>query len=282
VKPPVPACTLVNGEARDSIAIADRGLAYGDGVFETLLVDAGEPVWWDAHLRRLQRGCDALGIDCPDAALLREEAARVAQDGARGVLKITVTRGVSLRGYAAPASPQPTRIVSLSPWAGVAAATVAQGIEVRWCRTTLALQPRLAGIKHLNRLEQVLARREWEDPAIAEGLLCDTEGRVVSATAANLFLVCDGRLATPVLTRCGVEGVCREWILQQAAVAVHDVARDAVLEADELFLCSSLRGILPVARLDGLRHAPGPMTRRLQHALWQAVPALRPDPGTTA
>ena len=280
---PQPAArTLVNGEPRDSIASADRGLAYGDGVFETLLLDAGEPVWWDAHLRRLRRGCDALDIACPDARLLREEATRVTRDAGRGVLKLTVTRGVSLRGYAAPAGLQPTRIVSLSPWTGITAASVEQGIQVRWCRTMLALQPQLAGIKHLNRLEQVLARREWNDPEIAEGLLCDSEGRVIAATAANLFLVRDGRLATPALTRCGVEGICRDWILQQAAVDVRDIARDAVLEADELFLCSSLRGILPVARLDGLRHSPGPMTRQLQHALWQAVPALRPDTGADA
>ena len=273
---------LVTGEPRETIAVADRGLAYGDGVFETLLLDAGEPVWWDAHLARLRRGCAALGIPCPDPNLLREEAARLAHGGARSVLKLTVTRGVSTRGYAAPAELPATRIVSLAPWPGDAPASVLQGVDVRWCRTTLALQPLLAGLKHLNRLEQVLARREWDDPAIAEGLVCDTEGRVISATAANLFLVREGRLFTPALTRCGVAGTCRDWILHHAAVRVQDIERDAVLGADELFLSSSLRGILPVARLDGHQYAPGPMTRQLQHALWQAVPALRPDPGVTA
>ena len=272
---------LVNGEPGETISVADRGLAYGDGVFETLLLDAGQPVWWDAHLARLQRGCDALGIRCPEPRLLREEVARLAHDAARGVLKLTLTRGVSTRGYAAPAELSPTRIVSLAPWPGIAPASVQQGVEVRWCRTTLARQPLLAGLKHLNRLEQVLARREWDDAAIAEGLVCDTEGRVISATAANLFLVRDGRLSTPALTRCGVEGTCRDWVLQQTAVGVQDIDREAVLGADELFLSSSLRGILPVARLDGHQYAPGPMTRQLQHALWQAVPALRPDPGVT-
>lgn len=279
---PAPIRVLVNGEPAMTIAVTDRGLAYGDGVFETLLLDAGEPVWWDAHLARLQRGCEALGIVCPEAGLLREEAARAAQGIARGVLKLTVTRGVSMRGYAAPADLAASRIVSLSSWPGNTAASVEQGIHVRWCRTTLAMQPLLAGVKHLNRLEQVLARREWHDPEIAEGLVCDSAGRVISATAANLFLVRDGRLLTPALTHCGVAGVCRDWILQQATVRVQEIDRDAVLQADELFLSSSLRGILPVARLDGHRYAPGPMTRQLQHTLWQAVPALRPDTGAMA
>jgi 4-amino-4-deoxychorismate lyase len=273
---------LVNGESAETLAVADRGLAYGDGVFETLLLDAGQPVWWDLHLDRLQRGCDALGIVAPARDLLRAEAAQLSHGQDRGVLKIIVTRGVSARGYAAPRTLPATRIVSLAPWADVATAPVQHGVEVRWCRTRLARQPLLAGIKHLNRLEQVLARREWDDPSIFEGLVCDTEGLVVSATAANLFVVRDGRLATPALTRCGVAGICREWILQHAGVSVEDIGRDAVSRADELFLSSSLRGILPVARLDGHRRAPGPMTRRLQHALWQAIPALRPGNGDGA
>lgn len=273
---------LVNGMPGQTIGVADRGLAYGDGVFETMLCEAGEPVWWEAHMARLRRGCEVLDIRCPEPELLRDEAARVASGVARGVLKLTVTRGVSSRGYAAPADLRPTRIVSMSPWTGLAAAQAEHGVRVRWCDTTWAVQPRLAGIKHLNRLEQVLARREWSDPEIAEGLACDSEGRVVSATAANLFLVRDGRLATPSLGRCGIEGVCRGWILQQAPVDVLDIERGAVLRADELFLSSSLRGILPIARLDGRRYAAGPMTRQLQHALWQAVPALRPDPGISA
>jgi 4-amino-4-deoxychorismate lyase len=273
---------LVNGEPRTSIEAGDRGLAYGDGVFETLLLAAGEPVWWDGHLARLQRGCAALGIECPAADQLREESAHLARGTARAVLKITVTRGVSTRGYAAAPDLAPTRIVSVSAGAPVAAAQAERGIRARWCETTLALQPRLAGIKHLNRLEQVLARREWDDPEIAEGLVCDTAGRAISATAANLFLVRAGRLCTPALTHSGVEGICRAWVLQQAPVEITHIERETVQRADELFLCSSLRGILPVARLDGHRYAPGPMTRQLQHALWQAVPALRPDSGVNA
>lgn len=273
---------LVNGEPRAAIEVGDRGLSYGDGVFETLLLDAGEPVWWEAHLARLQRGCAALGIVCPAASQLREDVARVAHGTAREVLKLTVTRGVSTRGYAVSQHVAPTRIVSRSGWAGIAAVHAEYGIRVRWCETTLARQPLLAGIKHLNRLEQVLARREWDDPEIAEGLLCDTAGHAISATAANLFLVRAGRLYTPALTHCGIEGICRAWVLQQAPAQVQPIEREDVMQADELFLSSSLRGILPVARLDGHRYTPGPMTRRLQHALWQAVPALRPDTGLAA
>lgn len=267
----------VDGREGASVAVDDRGLAYGDGVFETIATQAGEPVWWEAHVRRLQRGCAALGIEAPDGRDLLDEARALAGESRRGVLKLVVTRGRGPRGYAAPPSPTPTRILSFEDWAGPDAALAVRGATLRWCDTTLARQPRLAGLKHLNRLEQVLARAEWRDPDIDEGLVCDTDGRVTSAVAANLFVVRDGRLSTPRLDACGVAGVARGWVMAQAVVDEAALDRQAVESADELFLTSSLRGILPVARLAGRTWEVGPMTRALQRDLWQAEPGLRPD-----
>lgn len=268
--------SLVNGLASEQIALSDRGLAYGDGLFETVLVAQGEPVWWEAHRTRLRRGCQSLGIECPSDEVLDHEAQALSAGQARATLKVIITRGVSGRGYAPTGASIPTRILSLHPAPQLFASDYREGVALRWCRMTLGLQPRLAGIKHLNRLEQVLARRECRDASIAEGLMRDAEGRVVCAIAANLFIVRDGRLLTPALDRCGVAGVCRDWVLRQQPVQVCDLDPAAIESADELFLTSSLRGILPVARLEGRRWSVGPMTRKLQEALWHEVPALRP------
>jgi 4-amino-4-deoxychorismate lyase len=267
---------MVDGREADAIDLADRGLAYGDGLFETILVAHGTPVWWEAHSARLQRGCERLRIPCPAQDLLQRECTTIAAGVERGVLKLIVTRGATGRGYAAPVEVRPSRILTLHPAPRPEAASLRDGIGLHECELRLARQPRLAGIKHLNRLEQVLARSEWDSPAFGEGLLRDDEDRIVSATAANLFLVRRGALVTPDLSRCGIEGTCRAWILARREVQVVDVDAGMLAASDELFLASSLRGILPVARIGGREWSVGPMTRSLQHELWHEVPALAP------
>jgi 4-amino-4-deoxychorismate lyase len=267
---------LVDGREADAIDIADRGLAYGDGLFETLLVAQGRPVWWEAHFARLQLGCERLRMPCPAQELLLRECTALADGVERGVVKLIVTRGAAGRGYAAPIEVRPSRILSLHPAPDAEPAASRNGIALHECELRLSRQPRLAGFKHLNRLEQVLARSEWESPAFGEGLLRDDEHRIVSATAANLFLVRRGALVTPDLSRCGIEGTCRAWILARRDVQVIDVDAGMLAASDELFLASSLRGILPVARIGGREWSVGPMTRSLQQELWREVPALAP------
>jgi len=139
------------------------------------------------------------------------------------------------------------------------------GVRMRICDIRLGEQPLLAGMKHLNRLEQVLARAEWDDPAIAEGVLCDSHGRVVSATMANLFAVVDGALLTPVLDRCGVAGVARAEVLAACPQArVGELTLDELRNASEVFLSSSVRGILPVCSLGERHYAVGGIARELQ------------------
>lgn len=264
---------LYSGQRRiEALDPRDRGLAYGDGVFETILVHRGEPVWWNEHVRRLARGCEALGIRMPDAAFLRGEADALVAGRARGVFKLILTRGVGERGYAPPPGTPPTLVLSLSD---APPAPPGDGLVLRWCDTRLAIQPRLAGIKHLNRLEQVLARAEWSDPSIHEGLLCDTAGCVVSATSANLFALVEDRWLTPPVAGCGVAGTCRDWLLGHVPGAAEaTLSRLEIESAQALVLCNAVRGILPVAALGERRWAMPEATRGLVRALADAEPAF--------
>jgi 4-amino-4-deoxychorismate lyase len=260
---------LVNGAPADSVAARDRGLAFGDGVFRTLAVRAGRPLNWTRHLERLAFDCAALDLPMPEAATLRDEIGRVAPGDA--VAKVIVTRGVSTRGYSAPGSPQATRIVAaFDPFDPGNAAR--EGVRVRRCALVLSEQPRLAGVKSLNRLENVLARAEWSDPGVREGLLTDGAGRLIEATAANVFLALGGRLATPRLARCGVSGAQRARVMALAALAgiaceEREIEFAEMQRADEVFLTNSLIGIWPVVALDAWRWEIGTIARRLQSAI---------------
>lgn len=262
---------LVDGQPQDSIAATDRGLLYGDGLFETIRFVGGVAPLWPRHLQRLALGCERLRLPLPEPALLWHEALAATQGMAEAVLRITLTRGAGARGYAMPATPQPTRIVAAFPMPALDAAMYRDGVRLHLCATRLAEQPLLAGIKHLNRLEQVLARSEWNDPAIAEGLLCDGHGYVVSATAANLFAVLDGVAVTPAVDRCGVAGVLRAELLEAfPQTQVRELPLAACLAASELFLSSSVRGILPVQAVGATVFAPGPVARAMQ-AHWREL-----------
>jgi 4-amino-4-deoxychorismate lyase len=188
-------------------------------------------------------------LPVPDELRVRRECEGLLTETPRSVLKIILTRGGGGRGYRSPQSPSPTVIVSSHPQPE----PTPDSIALRWCKTAVAIQPALAGIKHLNRLEQVLARAEWSDPGIFDGLMCDTEDRVVCATSANLFALIGGRWVTPGVERCGVAGIARGWVLANTPGASEaDLSAAEVSHADALFLCNAVRGILPVGRL-GLR-----------------------------
>jgi 4-amino-4-deoxychorismate lyase len=263
---------LVNGEAVDCVPTTDRGLLYGDGVFETIAVSAGQLSFWERHVQRLQSGCERLGIGPIDVAQLALECRLLAQQSQLAVIKIICTRGSGGRGYRVPGQPHPTRIVQLHGWPGYPASYAGTGIQSRICRTRLGHNPSLAGIKHLNRLEQVLARREWTDPAIREGLMLDTAGNVVEGTMSNVFMVKEARLVTPDLTLCGVAGIMRAHVLELAKQhtiesRVQPVALETLLQADEVFVCNSLIGIWPVIGIDAQAFPKGPVTMHLQALL---------------
>jgi 4-amino-4-deoxychorismate lyase len=263
---------LINGRHQDWVSAQDRGLQYGDGVFETIAVVDGCPCLWDQHLTRLHSGAARLGIPVPESQLIQRESRAVIGTAQRGVLKLTLTRGVGGRGYRPPKRPVPTRVLAFHPWPSYPASWSREGVSVISCQTRLGENRALAGIKHLNRLEQVLARAEWSDPAIAEGILRDASDRVVEGTMSNLFVWQGNGLLTPRLDRCGVRGLVRDLVLQiaaeqQIATAEAEVPHEDLSVAEAMFLTNSLIGIWPVLQLDGRQMN----TRAIPKALLQAV-----------
>lgn len=259
---------LVNGHADTHIDVQDRGLLYGDGLFETIAVHDGQAQLWDRHMQRLQQGCARLAMACPDLGLLREEALTLYKDINRAVLKIIITRGRGGRGYRHDNTCQPSRILGIHPWPDYPVANKQEGITVRICTTRLGSNPALAGIKHLNRLEQVLARQEWSDPLVSEGLMLDSNGYVIEGTISNLFIVQGDTLLTPDLSDCGVAGIMRGLILERCAdmpiqTRITPLKLDDVMACDELFVCNSLIGIWPVRSVAGRDFSVGPLTRRI-------------------
>lgn len=263
---------LINGEPATGLSPLDRGLAYGDGVFRTLVASGGEPQHWALQHARLSDDCRALGIDCPDADTLLADIHRLVRDGTHAVIKIVVTRGVSDRGYAMPVEARPTRIVIRSDYPAYAASCFNEGVRLRVCRMRLAPQPQLAGIKHLNRLENVLARAEWNDDGIAEGILLDIDGHVIEGTMSNILLRTGSTLATPDLRRCGVAGLTRQRILDAAPElgcrpVVTELTLDDLLRADEVMICNSVIGVWQVRAIDDRRWPQQPLAGRLREFL---------------
>jgi 4-amino-4-deoxychorismate lyase len=265
---------LINGKTGDSLAATDRGLLYGDGLFETLAVCDGTACLWHRHMQRLEQGCRRLGMEAPNATDLANEAARLVEGRDRGILKIIVTRGSGGRGYRPDPGAPSRRILQLFPSPDYPADWGQFGVELRFCTTPLAANPVLAGIKHLNRLEQVLARAEWDTPGIAEGLMADLEGRVIEGTMSNLFLVSGGELTTPPVDRCGVAGVMRALVLDLASrlgipARIAEIRRPDLQHADALFMTNSLIGIWPVRQLERWSYDIAAIPDRLRKAVEQ-------------
>ena len=268
-----PEVVRVDGRETHERLALDRGLHYGDGLFETIACLNGRPRFLPLHLNRLAAGAVRLGLPPADRGELAREVQELAAGATRAVVKLLLTRGAApSRGYAPTASEPPTRLTLRYPWAVEDPAAAGEGVRVRLATLRLGENPALAGLKHCNRLEQVLARAEWTDPAIAEALLFSGSGALVSGTMSNVFIVHDSRLLTPRLDRCGVAGIMREVVLavaRAAGIAAEERRLEAadLLRAEEIFLTNALTGIRPVRELDGAPLVPGPLTRTLQARL---------------
>ncbi len=268
---------LLNGQPASEITLLDRGLAYGDGLFETILVHQRKPVFIAEHLTRLRSGCQQLGMELDTVALESELASVLATSTvSHGVLKVMVTRHASGRGYR-PGLATCNRILSLHPAPDYSVSHPEQGICMFVCRQRLSRQPALAGLKHMNRLEQVLASREWPDESFMEGLMLDTDGLVIEGTRSNLFAVINGKLLTPDLSQSGVAGVMRNVLLKNfgAGVNVAPITLDQLQHADEIFVCNSINGIWPVLSLQTPDHtwhfASGDRARQAQACFTEAL-----------
>jgi 4-amino-4-deoxychorismate lyase len=244
----------VNGRRRSTLDSRDRGLQYGDGLFETMRVRRRLVRLLDYHLERLSEGCRRLGIGAPGGAYLRAELERIACGRINGILKLIVTRGSGPRGYRSSGREHATRIVTLDALPkGISGAAVRA--RVRLCRTPASVNAHLAGLKTLNRLDSVLARAEWRDARLWEGLMSDPDGNWVCGTMSNLFVRHGVRLATPLLDRCGVAGVMRRWVMESAAgiglrVEQRRIRREDLMSAEEVFMSNAVVGIRSVSALE--------------------------------
>lgn len=263
---------LINGIKEGCLSPLDRGFAYGDGIFRTLTIQDGCAQHWALHYAKLVHDCNMLGIVCPSATVLLNDIERLFADSQHAVAKIIITRGEGARGYSMPSLAQPTRVVIKSAFPHYPQAHFEQGVRLHLCQTRLGLQPQLAGIKHLNRLENVIARAEWSDSAVADGLLLDVEGNAIECTASNLFARYDKTLLSPNLARCGVAGVTRQRVLEMApglgyATEIADIPLATLLAADEVLITNSLFGVWQVLELSHKQWQPQAMAARLRKLL---------------
>ncbi|MCU6680080.1 aminodeoxychorismate lyase [Leclercia tamurae] len=249
---------LINGIPQETLPASDRAIQFGDGCFTTARIVAGQVCLLDAHLQRLQQACEKLLIPFVEWAALQREMVELARGNDRGVLKVIISRGSGGRGYSAANCLHPARLLSVSAWPVHYDGWRREGITLALSPVQLGRNPQLAGIKHLNRLEQVLIRTHLEQTDADEALVLDSEGFITECCAANLFWRQGKDVFTPRLDQAGVNGLMRQFCLQQLAhsgyrvVEVH--AREAALaEVDEMVVCNALMPVVPVRQYGSQR-----------------------------
>ena len=272
---------LINGKFVDELAAHDRGLHYGDGLFETITVENMQLLCWDEHLKRLERGCIKLNIAVPDKNLLKNEVSALINTESQGVIKIIISRGQGGRGYKILENIAPTRIISLYPWPNYYNENLSSGVKTRICKYRYAKNPFLAGIKHLNRLEQILARSEWNDNSIAEGIVMDSENYIIEGTMSNIFCIIGKTLYTPDLSACGIEGIVRGKIIELASnlkfnVEIKKMSLGFLMNAEEIFMCNSIIGVWPVNIIDETKFSKHKKTQNITKTLqeYNSIPKL--------
>lgn len=261
---------LVSGVPQEYVSVQNRGLHYGDGLFETIKIEKGKLFRWTRHVNRLQASCQRLGMLMPKEELLYQEAQQCAAGLEIGMVKILLTRGWHGRGYAGQWDEEAQRIVMAQAYEPPNEQAYMKGWKMKLCKTRLSVNPSLAGLKHLGRLEQVLGRAELQDHD--EGLMLDTQGQIIEATSANVFFVQHKILYSPSLESCGVRGVMRDEILDLAKQLDIECCNRSILpceipEFSEVFICNSLIGIMPIRQIENQIYKMGRLTQKLKEEL---------------
>jgi 4-amino-4-deoxychorismate lyase len=246
----------VDGIETNLVPADDRGLQYGDGLFETILVRHGVARFLDAHLARLERGLARFAIPFAPWTELRADISGALERAPRlAIVKIIVTRGsAETRGYAPPKIAHARRIVSLWPTAPLEPVHLEQGVLLNVADLRLADSSPLAGLKHLNRLENVLAAADASRGNAFDSLLLNTLDQLVSGATSNVFLVKGGELRTPPVDRAGVAGVMRQIVLREAPLLgiparEQEITRADLFAADAMFITNARIGVVPVRRV---------------------------------
>jgi 4-amino-4-deoxychorismate lyase len=246
--------TWIDGIEGNSVPVDDRGLQYGDGIFETILVRDGVPRFLALHRERLRRGLTQLNIQFLASQALAEEIARAsALAPPLAILKIIITGGSARRGYKRPENAVARRIMSLWPTTPMPAEILANGVILNVTRLRLPEPSPFAGLKHLNRLENVMAA-DYAGGPIVDALMLDTSERLVSCTNGNVFLVKGGEVLTPRVDRVGVNGIMRQVVMREAprlgiGVSEKDLTLDDLASADGIFITNVRIGVVPVQRV---------------------------------
>lgn len=249
---------LINGKQSNQITASNRGLAYGDGFFSTIKVKLGEMQLWDLHLTRLQKSAKRLSFPLFNWHALTLELQTFAKQCTiqeEMVIKIILSRGAGGRGYSIDGSNHVDRIISLHALPLRYQQWQHKGIPIIQCDYQLPINKRLAGLKTLNRLDQVLIKQEIETKKAIDGIVCDNEGNVIEASSANLFIHNEGRWYTPCLKNTGIEGVKRQQILNAAKKHSVDIIKTQInkldlLNADAICITNALMGIVPVTQYE--------------------------------
>lgn len=263
-----------NGAESSSMPMDDRSALFGDSCFTTMAIFQGQPEFFDAHRRRLQTTAEQLRFPAIDWNVLRKEMLQACPDNANAVLRVMISRGQSQSGYRIAAALNANRYITRREFPQQVLAFAQRGITLTVCQTRLSQNATLAGLKHGNRLEQVLARAEWQDDNIVEGLMLDADDFVIEGTCSNVFFVdAQDRLCTPSLHLSGVAGIVRQAVLDEAelrglTIQIADFTLADMENAKELFVCNCVMGIAPVTLLRDKRLNIGSTTRALQKALF--------------
>ena len=249
---------LRNGEFVEADYATDRSLLYGDGVFTTLVLKEGRLILIDNHLDRLKRDSQRLNINNVCIEQLKLQISKAIKSHTDGIIRITIARSSGQRGYLCENN-QPVYWISINSWPEHIKRYQQKGINVRLCKQLLSKNPTLAGIKHCNRLEQVLARNEWHDDSYQEGLMMDFDGHLIEGTMSNLFYIKQDTLFTPELTYSGVNGIMRDVIINAAKqsnipLMIAPVTIEQIKQADSVFVTNSVIAIWMVNRFEEITY----------------------------
>jgi len=258
---------LINGARQSKISIFNRNVQFGDGLFETCVVENKEILFWVNHFARLNRGCDQLKISKVDESVWLSDVKKALSlcSYDRCVVKLILSRGDSLRGYGFKDNIKPVRAVIVSELQKV---TFNHSFSLEYCQSGYDSNPKLAGIMHCNRLEQVLARAGLKSD---EGIMLDENHNVISVTQGNIYAIHDNTLITPKLDKCGVEGTRRAVILDLAKllgikVKVDTLSIKELGQADEVFISNSIIGIQSISQIGDIGLGESPITKKIKDA----------------
>ena len=276
--------SLINGVFSETVSVFDRGLAYGDGLFETMSwrytgKKKNQVEFWKRHLNRISFSCKKLKISLPKENILQSHKDKILNKAYRlgikkGILKLIITRGIGMRGYKFEKNINPTIIFLAFPFRDYPNHFYELGVNTKFCKSYITSNRNFAGLKHLNRLDSVLARDEWNNEKIYEGMFIDENENIIEGTMTNIFLVKGKNLFTPELLDYGINGIMREVVLENYdkffdKIKITKIKKTSLNEFDQMFLTNSLLKIMPVRKIEKHKFSILDNTRRIiEHYQW--------------